>query len=345
MMNLQANWISDVGGRAKPLQRLRFPFPPPMVNLGDLNRYMRAPRHSTRSIQNPCLFLHTIHSSSKMIPAESKKTIIMCSTSFPENTVGIIGGVSVLSTITFLQKLVRLSSREGEDHSCLPPPFILSSDPSIRRPPAPLDTQVSMSMSMSMIDKDFLIENLRCKREFLEKSGAGCIVMPCQVSHAWHKEISQGCSLPFLHVGDCVAKELKEANMKPIEAGSNVKIGLVTRDETLDAGFYIQSLQNQGFNVVLPDRATMEHVIHPAEEALRRKDVEGARNLLRVAIHVLLVRAASTVILASDELQDLLPDDDPLIKKCISPMDALARSTLAWGKEAAAPTIIQTSYC
>lgn len=70
----------------------------------------------------------------------------------------------------------------------------------------------------------------------------------------------------------------------------------------------------------------------PAIEALRSKDIEGARNLLRIAVHVLLMRAVNVVILASDELHGLLPRDDPLSKKCINPMDALARSTIGWAK-------------
>lgn len=88
----------------------------------------------------------------------------------------------------------------------------------------------------------------------------------------------------------------------------------------------------QGFEVVVPDKATMDHILIPAIEAMRRRDMEGAQNLLRIAIQILLVRAVNTVILASDEIQGLLPCDDPLLKKCIDPMDALARSTLRWAK-------------
>lgn len=81
---------------------------------------------------------------------------------------------------------------------------------------------------------------------------------------------------------------------------------------------------------MLPDKATMEHTVIPAIEAINRKDIEGARNLLRIALQVLLVRAVNSVILASDDMRDLLPQDDPLLKKCIDPMDALVRSTIKW---------------
>lgn len=90
----------------------------------------------------------------------------------------------------------------------------------------------------------------------------------------------------------------------------------------------------QGFEVVLPDKATMEHTVNPAIEAISRKDMEGARNLLRIALQVLLVRAVNSVILASDDMRDLLPREDPLLKKCIDPMDALAWTTFKWVQSA-----------
>ncbi|XP_050884406.1 uncharacterized protein LOC127087551 isoform X2 [Lathyrus oleraceus] len=125
-------------------------------------------------------------------------------------------------------------------------------------------------------------------------------------------------------------KELKEAKLKPLEAGSPLRIGVLATNATLAAGFYKEKLQNEGFEVILPDRATMEHTVIPATEALSRKDMEGACNLLRIALQVLLVRAVNFVILASDEMRDVLPHDDPLLKKCIDPMEVLARSTIKW---------------
>lgn len=88
----------------------------------------------------------------------------------------------------------------------------------------------------------------------------------------------------------------------------------------------------QGFEVVLPDKATMEHIIIPAIEALNQRDMEGARNLLRIGIQLLLIRAVNAVIIGSDEMQGVLPKGDPLLKKCIDPMDALARSTVIWAR-------------
>lgn len=250
------------------------------------------------------------------------------------NAVGIIGGVSVNSTLNFVNKLVQWSSKDDEEDGL---PFVLCSDPMLNKELLYHERgSFSLTGKFERLKTDHapIVENLRRKRVFLEQSGARCIVMPCHISHSWHGEVSKGCSVPVLHVGECVAKELKEAKLRPLEAGSPLRIGVLATDATLIAGFYQEKLQNEGFEVVLPDKATMEHTVIPAIEALSRKDLEGARNLLRIALQVLLVRAVNTVILASDDMRELLPRDDPLLKKCVNPMDALARSTIKFAQSA-----------
>ncbi|KAL2926230.1 Aspartate racemase, partial [Bienertia sinuspersici] len=227
------------------------------------------------------------------------------------NTIGIIGGVSADSTLNFLHKLVKWGSKEGNVWL----PFMLCSDP--------------------QLTEELLIyerTNLNCKRVFLEQGGARCLVMPCNLLHCWHDDVSKECSVPILHMGECVAKELKEAKLRPLETGSPLRIGVVATDAVLKSGFYQEELQNEGFEVVLPDKATMEHTIRPAIEALDRKDIEGARTLLRIALQVLLVRAVNMVIIASHDMLELLPPDDPLLKKCVDPIDALVRSTIRWAQ-------------
>ncbi|KAK4748260.1 hypothetical protein SAY87_014846 [Trapa incisa] len=251
------------------------------------------------------------------------------------NAVGIIGGVSIDSTLSFAQKLVKWSSKDGEYGV----PLILCSDPTLNK-----ELLLHERSSFPLIggskpekpnfDPELIVESLRSKRAFLEKSGARCIVMPCHIMHSLLDEVSSGSTVSFLHMADCVAKELKDANMKPLETGSPLRIGLLTTDAVLAAGFYQEKLQNEGFEVVLPDKATMEHTVIPAIEASIRKDMEGAQNLLRIALQVLLVRAVNTIIVASADLQNLLPQDDPLLKKCIDPMDSLARATILWVKSA-----------
>lgn len=164
------------------------------------------------------------------------------------SSVGIIGGASVDATLKFLRKLVKLSSSEDED-GINSLPFVLCSDPLLNKELMTYEKSYffsgrSKSESLNM-DTSPIVHNIRNKRNFLEKSGACCIVMPCHISHSWYDEASQECSVPYLHMAECVANELKEAKLKPIEAGSSLRIGLLATNATLAAGFYQEKLQNQ----------------------------------------------------------------------------------------------------
>lgn len=242
------------------------------------------------------------------------------------NTVGIIGGISDLSTADFMTKLFEQNSVESEGSSL---PVLLCNDPQLKQ-----ELSLGIELRSSRKKGDRVSKVLKEKILFLEGAGACCIVMPCHISHAWYEELSQVCSVPFLHMGDCVAQELKEANFRPIETGSNVKIGLLGTENIMTAGFYQDKLSKQGFEVVVPDKATMEHVVVPALDALHKKDMEGARILLRIALQCLLVRAVSMVVLASYDMRSLLAPDDPLLKRCIDPIDSLARATINWSLSA-----------
>ncbi|KAJ4749934.1 Aspartate racemase [Rhynchospora pubera] len=233
---------------------------------------------------------------------------------FPNNTVGIVGGISTASTLHFLQKFVEFSSQDGGEAI----PFIVCNDPILN----------INNFHDPRSQKMLIVEKLRERRVFLEKCGACCIVMPCHSLQVWHEEIVTDNSVPFLHTSDCIVKELKAANLKPVEMGSNVRIGLLSSDSSLSTRFYQGKLQNEGFEVIYPDKATMEHAVIPAVDAVRRKDTEGARNLLRIAIQVLLVKAVNAIVFTSHNLSRILPPDDPLLAKCIDPMESLARETV-----------------
>ncbi|XP_010459076.1 PREDICTED: uncharacterized protein LOC104740232 [Camelina sativa] len=248
------------------------------------------------------------------------------------NTVGIIGGVSTDSSLKFVKKLVDGSSKGGISSL----PFVLCSDPALNKELLLYEENSYPSLyhraESTPVDPKLIVENLRNKRRYLESCGAKLIVMPCHIAHIWYEEVCEGSSVPLLHMGECIAKELQEAKMKPLEARDPLRVGVMATSATLSAGFYQEKLQSNGFEAVLPDKATMEHTVIPALEAMKREDMEGARNLLRIALQVLLVQAVNVVMLGSDEMRDLLPGDDPLLKKCVDPMEAFARSAIKWAE-------------
>ncbi|KAL9463242.1 hypothetical protein AB3S75_001112 [Citrus x aurantiifolia] len=121
---------------------------------------------------------------------------------------------------------------------------------------------------------------------------------------------------------------LKQAKSKPVEVRSPLGIHVLMTNGILTAGFSKRDRRVWVLKLCYQIKATMEHTLIPALDALNRKDVEGVTNLLRRALQVLLARVVNIVILASNDTLDLLPPDDPLLNKCIDPMDALVCSQM-----------------
>lgn len=153
------------------------------------------------------------------------------------NVIGILGGYTCLG---FTKKLV---DQESEL------PFILCTDPALKNELLSLDESSFPTLSgkpeMVNADHSLIVKNLRRKRAFLEESGVCCIVMPCHLTHYWYDEIKEGCTVPLLHMGEYVAKELKESKLRPIEAGSSVCIGVLATNTTLVTRMYQEKLENE----------------------------------------------------------------------------------------------------
>ncbi|RVW81717.1 hypothetical protein CK203_044538 [Vitis vinifera] len=134
-------------------------------------------------------------------------------------TVGIIGGVSVDSTLNFLKKLVQWSSKDGGDSL----PFVLCSDPVLNKQ---------------------LLSHERSHFPLLSTKEK---VAEWIIHQSW--ESAKGCSVPFLHMGECVARELKNAKLKPLEAGSPLRIGVSCHKCNFDSGILSGETPERGHNL------------------------------------------------------------------------------------------------
>lgn len=167
--------------------------------------------------------------------------------SFSTNGVGIIEGLMVNSSMNFAKKVD--SALQDDETDVLPLPFVLRTGPPLSNELISL-ARSSFSLFSGKservhIEHGLIVENLRRQRVSLENSGVHCIVMPCHLSHSWFDQIKEGCYVPFLHMGECVAKELKEANLRPIEAGSPLRIGVLATSATTVASVYQEKLEKQ----------------------------------------------------------------------------------------------------
>jgi aspartate/glutamate racemase len=166
-------------------------------------------------------------------PSEPKKVDASSWGCYPSGTIGVMGASSS-SSLRFVDKFVCWSTRDREEAH----PFVICNDPLIK-------TELLSAEAQLTFDCNIALGKLMQKRLFLEQSGACCIVMPCQFLQTWHDEISHDCSVPFLHIGDCVVKELKAAKLKPVEYGSNVRVGVLATDSMLATNCYPDKLESQ----------------------------------------------------------------------------------------------------
>lgn len=175
------------------------------------------------------------------------------------NTVGIIGGISTDSTLKFVRKLVDWSTKDGQSSL----PFVLCSDPALNKELLLYEENSYPSLyyraESTPVDPKQIVENLRNKRRHLERCGAKLILMPCHIAHIWYEEVCEGSSVPLLHMGECIAKELKEAKMKPLEAGNPLRVGVMATSATLSAGFYQERLQS---NVSIMLHSLEQHIYY-----------------------------------------------------------------------------------
>lgn len=245
------------------------------------------------------------------------------------NTVGILGGISTVATANFMKRVVQAALEDDANESI---PLLVSCGthwkPKTSREIAGQDPS-RICQSSPQLPISSLVES----RVVLEQSGAKCIVLPCHISHMWYDKIAHGSSVPVLHIADCLAEELNSLNLRPIEIGSRPKIGLLGTEATVKASFYQRKLTQMGFEIILSDRHTMEHAVLPGIKALEREDMEGARNLLRIAVQLLLVNSVNMVVLACHDMASVFPQEDPLLKKCIDPIDSLSRATVKWARK------------
>ena len=154
-------------------------------------------------------------------------------------TIGLIGGMSWESTVTYYQIVNETIKRElGGLHSA---------------------KVLLYSVDFSEIEKyqangewDKSAEALSDAAVNLEKAGADYIVICTNTMHKVAPEIQKKISIPIIHIAEATASELK---LKGIS-----KVGLLGTKYTMTQDFYRSKLTAAGIDVVIPGKEGVEIV-------------------------------------------------------------------------------------
>ena len=205
-------------------------------------------------------------------------------------TIGLIGGMSWESTVTYYQIINEvIKDKLGGLHSAK---CILYS----------VDFE-EIEECQKNGDWDRSAEILGKVALSLEKAGADFIVICTNTMHKVVSEIKKYTKLPILHIAEMTAIELKKAGIK--------KIGLLGTKYTMQQDFYKQILIDNGIEVVIPNSKDIEIVnsVIFNELCLGKIKKESKDKYLRI-IENLSKDGAEGIILGCTEIGLLVKQED-----------------------------------
>ena len=206
-------------------------------------------------------------------------------------TIGLIGGMSWESTIPYYRKINEIIKQKlGGLHSAKI--ILLSVDfHEIER----LQHQGDWHAAGALMANAAVT---------LEKAGADLLVLCTNTMHKVAHAIEAAVSIPFLHIADPTAEEIKRCGYK--------KVGLLGTRFTMEQAFYCDRLIEQhGLEVIVPEPSEIDVIHRVIYEELCLGIVSSAsRQAYQKVIDNLAGHGAEAVILGCTEISLLVSKDD-----------------------------------
>ncbi len=154
-------------------------------------------------------------------------------------TIGLIGGMSWESTITYYQIVnEKIKEKLGGFHSAK---ILLYS----------VDF-AEFEKNMTNSDWEKITSDLTEAAKNLEKAGADFVLICTNTMHKVVPEIQKNISIPIIHIAEATAEILNKCNI--------TKVALLGTKYTMTQNFYRDKLEEAGIEVVVPDQNNIEVV-------------------------------------------------------------------------------------
>ena len=205
-------------------------------------------------------------------------------------TIGLLGGMSWESTVTYYQVIDEIVNQElGGLHSAK---ILLYS----------VDfAEIEKCQADGDWDKSADILSAAAKN--LEKAGADFIVICTNTMHKVVPQIQSKIGIPILHIAEATADELKRCNI--------TKVALLGTKYTMTQDFYKEKLTRAGITVLIPDEQEIETVNNIIYKELCLGIIsEISKEKYRDIIKALSRRGAEGVILGCTEIGMLIRQQD-----------------------------------
>lgn len=202
---------------------------------------------------------------------------------------GLIGGLSWYSTVTYYQHINRLvQARVGKQASA---PLLIES----------LDASESLRLS-SAEDWERAAGVLTASAQRLEAAGATALIIGSNAMHKVYDTVAGSVSVPIIHIAECVGERMaKDAVKKAALLG--------TRNVMLES-FYRQRLISRDIELLPPEMQfveTLDRIIY--DELILGKASRQAERELKTIITNLEQDGAEAVVLGCTELEMVVDVD------------------------------------
>lgn len=208
-------------------------------------------------------------------------------------TIGLIGGMSWESTVTYYEIINREVVRKLGGFHCAK---ILMYNVDF--------AELEENMSKGNWDKNAQI--LSQAAQVLQQAGADFIVIATNTMHKLVPSIQWHIQIPILHIADATAARIKKDNHK--------KVGLLGTKFTMTQNFIIERLKNAGLEVMIPDEKDIEIVNNVIFKELCLGNIlDKSREEYQRIISYMKDRGAEGVILGCTEIGMLISDKDSVL--------------------------------
>lgn len=208
-------------------------------------------------------------------------------------TIGLLGGMSWESTVTYYQIINEYVKRElGGLHSAK---IILYS----------VDF-AEIEECQAKGDWEKSADILSAAAENLEKAGADFIVICTNTMHKIVPQMQDKLMIPIFHIADAIAGALLENNIK--------KAALLGTKYTMTQDFYKERLIAAGITVMIPEKGdieTVNRVIY--DELCLGKVLDASRVEYQKIIEKLKKKGAEGIILGCTEIGMLIKQEDSVL--------------------------------
>lgn len=208
--------------------------------------------------------------------------------------IGLIGGLSWVSTAEYYRRINEISQEKI---------------PGINQVQLVLE-QVNRCAFIAAVERQDHITACQIildAAKVVERGGAEFIVITCNSAHRFVNEVQPQISIPFLHIAEATAKEIKAENIETI--------ALTGVLETMNGTFYREILKHHGIETIIPNEEEMTFI----DETVMNELVKGifkqsTRESYAKIFSDLTSRGAEGVIMGCTEIPLLLSDDDVDVK-------------------------------